>query len=156
MHRMHRIFSGNGWLVMLSISKSAHDHCPSRHLVQQRPLLVILCILCIDVNDEPFLFVFIRVHSWFILYTRSAISLECSARQGDQGTEGECGGGGRLAGRLGPPHFEALFTSSAACFRTFSVTRSPLIMRAISRTRLSRSNRTTRVTVRSFSTLFSI
>ena len=50
-----------------------HDHCPSRHLVQQRPLLVILCILCIDVNDEPFLFVFIGVHSWFILYTQSAV-----------------------------------------------------------------------------------
>ena len=34
MHRMHRIFSGNGWLVFLSIRNPAHDHCRSRLLVQ--------------------------------------------------------------------------------------------------------------------------
>ena len=49
MHRMHRIFSGDGWLVFPDILKSAHDHCPSQRLVQQRPVLIILCILCIDV-----------------------------------------------------------------------------------------------------------
>ena len=50
MHRMHRIFSGDGWLVFPDILKSAHDHCPSQRLLQQPPVLIILCILCIDVQ----------------------------------------------------------------------------------------------------------
>ena len=49
MHRMHRIFSGDGWLVFPDILKSAHDHCLSQRLLQQPPVLIILCILCIDV-----------------------------------------------------------------------------------------------------------
>ena len=49
---MHRIFSGNGSLVILSIRKSARDHCQSRLLVQQALVLLILCILCIHVNYE--------------------------------------------------------------------------------------------------------
>ena len=49
MHRMHRIFSGDGWLVFPDILKSARDHCPSQRLLQQPPVLIILCILCIDV-----------------------------------------------------------------------------------------------------------
>ena len=49
MHRMHRIFSGDGWLVFPDILKSAPDHCPSQPLLQQPPVLIILCILCIDV-----------------------------------------------------------------------------------------------------------
>ena len=44
MHRMHRIFSGDGWLVFPDILKSAHDHCPSQRLLQQPPVLMILCI----------------------------------------------------------------------------------------------------------------
>ena len=44
MHRMHRIFSGDGWLVFPDILKSAHDHCPSQRLLQQPPVLIILCI----------------------------------------------------------------------------------------------------------------
>ena len=31
------------------ILKSAPDHCPSQRLLQQPPVLIILCILCIDV-----------------------------------------------------------------------------------------------------------
>ena len=72
MHRMHRIFSGDGWLVFPDIRvasgqafafepafvemeeqshlKSAPDHCPSQRLLQQPPVLIILCILCIDVQ----------------------------------------------------------------------------------------------------------
>ena len=46
---MHSIFSGDGWLVFPDILKSAHDHCPSQRLLQQPPVLIILCILCIDV-----------------------------------------------------------------------------------------------------------
>ena len=46
---MHRIFSGDGWLVFPDILKSAHDHRPSQRLLQQPPVLIILCILCIDV-----------------------------------------------------------------------------------------------------------
>ena len=44
MHRMHRIFSGDGWLVFPDILKSAHDHRPSLRLLQQPPVLIILCI----------------------------------------------------------------------------------------------------------------
>ena len=47
---MHRIFSGDGWLVFPDILKSARDHRPSQRLVQQPPVLIILCILCIDVQ----------------------------------------------------------------------------------------------------------
>ena len=43
-------FSGNCRLLFLSIRKSARDHRRSQLLVQQRPVLVILCILCIDVQ----------------------------------------------------------------------------------------------------------
>ena len=50
MHRMHRIFSGDGWLVFPDILESAHDHCPSQRLLQQPPVLIILCILCINVQ----------------------------------------------------------------------------------------------------------
>ena len=49
MHRMHRIFSGDGWLVFPDILKSARDHCPSQRLLQQPPVLIILCI------DVPFI-----------------------------------------------------------------------------------------------------
>ena len=50
MHRMHRIFSGDGWLVFPDILKSARDHRPNQGLLQQPPVLIILCILCIDVQ----------------------------------------------------------------------------------------------------------
>ena len=46
---MHRIFSGDGWLVFPDILKSARDHRPSQRLLQQPPVLI-LCILCIDVQ----------------------------------------------------------------------------------------------------------
>ena len=46
---MHRIFSGDGWLVFPDILKSARDHRPSQPLVQQPPVLIILCI------DVPFI-----------------------------------------------------------------------------------------------------
>ena len=52
MHRMHRIFSGNDKFLFVSIFKPAPDQIPSRLLVQQRPVLDILCILCIDVDNE--------------------------------------------------------------------------------------------------------
>ena len=43
-------FSGNGWLVFLSIRNPAPDHRRSQLLVQQRLVLVILSILCIHVQ----------------------------------------------------------------------------------------------------------
>ena len=43
-------FSGNGWLLFLGIRKPAPDHRLSQLLVQQRLVLVILSILCIDVQ----------------------------------------------------------------------------------------------------------
>ena len=46
---MHRIFSGDGWLVFPDILKSAPDHRPSQRLLQQPPVLIILCI------DVPFM-----------------------------------------------------------------------------------------------------
>ena len=46
---MHRIFSGDGWLVFPDILKSARDHRPSQPLLQQPPVLIILCI------DVPFI-----------------------------------------------------------------------------------------------------
>ena len=45
---MHRIFSGDGWLVFPDILKSAHDHCLSQRLLQQPPVLI--GGLCIDVQ----------------------------------------------------------------------------------------------------------
>ena len=39
---MHRIFSGDGWLVFPDILKSARDHRPSQRLLQQPPVLIIL------------------------------------------------------------------------------------------------------------------
>ena len=50
MHRIHRIFSGDDRLAVLDIRKSAPDHRRSRPLVPQPPVLIILCILCIDVE----------------------------------------------------------------------------------------------------------
>ena len=44
MHRMHRIFSGDGGLAALDIRKSVHLHRRSLPLVQQPPILIILCI----------------------------------------------------------------------------------------------------------------
>ena len=44
-------FSVDGWLAVLNIRKSAHDHRRSQPLVQQRLVLIILCILCIDVEQ---------------------------------------------------------------------------------------------------------
>ena len=52
MHRMHRIFSGKGWLVIPGIRKPAPDHRPSRLLMQQPLVLLILCILCIHVHKK--------------------------------------------------------------------------------------------------------
>ncbi len=49
---MHRIFSGDGWLAVLDIRKSARDHRRSQLLVQQPPVLIILCILCIHVPSS--------------------------------------------------------------------------------------------------------
>ena len=49
---MHRIFSGDGWLVFPDILKSARDHRPSQRLLQQPPVLIILCI------DVPFIVLF--------------------------------------------------------------------------------------------------
>ena len=46
---MHRIFSGDGWLVFPDILESARDHRPSQRLLQQPPVLIILCI------DVPFI-----------------------------------------------------------------------------------------------------
>ena len=47
---MDRIFSRDGRLVVLNIRKSVSDHRQSQPLVQQRRILVILCILCIHVQ----------------------------------------------------------------------------------------------------------
>ena len=43
-------FFADGGLAVLDIRKSARDHRRSQPLVQQPPLLIILCILCIDVQ----------------------------------------------------------------------------------------------------------
>jgi len=42
--------SGDGGLAILNIRKTAPDHRPSRLLVQEALVLLILCILCIDVH----------------------------------------------------------------------------------------------------------
>ncbi len=47
---MHRIFSGNGWLLILNIRKYAPHDRPSLLLVQKAIVELILRILCIDVN----------------------------------------------------------------------------------------------------------
>ena len=52
MHRMHRIFSGNGWLVILGIRKPAPDHRRSQLPAQQPLVLFILFILCIHVHKK--------------------------------------------------------------------------------------------------------
>ena len=49
-HGMHRIFSGDGGLAVLDIRKYARDHRRSQPPVQQRRVLIILCILCIHVQ----------------------------------------------------------------------------------------------------------
>ena len=64
---MHRIFSGNGWVVFLSSRKPALDHRPTRLLVQQPLLLFILSILSIDVHSGENIDPHIGVHSWFFL-----------------------------------------------------------------------------------------
>ena len=57
---MLRVFQDKGWLAIPGMGKPAPDHRPSRLLVQQPLVLLILCILCIDVICP-----FIGVHSWF-------------------------------------------------------------------------------------------
>ena len=47
---MHRIFSGNGWLVILGIRTPAPDHRRSQLPAQQPLVLFILFILCIHVQ----------------------------------------------------------------------------------------------------------
>ncbi len=49
---MHRIFSGNGYLVILGIRKPGPDHRPTRLPPQKLHPLLILCILCIDVHKK--------------------------------------------------------------------------------------------------------
>jgi len=49
MHRIHRIFSANGQLLMAGIRKTAPVHCLNWLLVQEALVLLILCILCIGV-----------------------------------------------------------------------------------------------------------
>ena len=46
---MLRVFQDKGWLAIPGMGKPAPDHRPSRLLVQQPLVLLILCILCIDV-----------------------------------------------------------------------------------------------------------
>ena len=41
---MHRIYSGNDWLAILSVRKFMRDHCRSHLLVQEAFVLSILCI----------------------------------------------------------------------------------------------------------------
>ena len=50
MDRIDRIFSGIGQLLLLGIPKPASDPRASRLLLQQRPILLILYILYIDVK----------------------------------------------------------------------------------------------------------
>ena len=55
---MHRIFFGNGSIVVLNIRKSVRAHCRNRLLLQQAlvlfilSILFILFILFIDVNNK--------------------------------------------------------------------------------------------------------
>ena len=65
MHRMHRIFSETGGPAVLENRKSASNHRPSRLLVQEALVLIILCILCIHVQNPA-----IKMRS---------LTLECSA-----------------------------------------------------------------------------
>ena len=41
---MHRILFGDGGLAVLDLRKSAHDRRRSQPLVQQPPILIVLCI----------------------------------------------------------------------------------------------------------------
>jgi len=41
---MHRIFSGNGWPVVLGICNRESNHLGGQHPVQQHFILLILCI----------------------------------------------------------------------------------------------------------------
>ena len=50
MHRMHRIFSEDIWFEVLDICKSACGHRRSRLVAQETLILLILLILCIDVQ----------------------------------------------------------------------------------------------------------
>ena len=100
---MHRIFSGDGWLVVLGIRvasgqafefepafaeiveqshlKSARDGRRSHCLVQQPPVLIILCILCIDVE-------------WMVLLDGSATSRGAGGRYPRKVSPASlCGGG---------------------------------------------------------------
>ena len=43
-------FSADGGLAVVDIRQSARDHRRSQPFVPQRPVLIILCILCIDVQ----------------------------------------------------------------------------------------------------------
>ncbi len=70
---MHWIFSGNSRLAVLDIRKSALNHRRSQRFVQQPLVLIILCILCIHV---PFVFVLIRVHSWFVFKNDRPLRVE--------------------------------------------------------------------------------
>ena len=85
MHRMHRIFSGDGWLVFPDILKSARDHRRSQRLLQQPPVLIILCILCIDVQ-------------FIVLLDGSAQSDKREFPKGDRPAFRE------VARRIPPPH----------------------------------------------------
>ena len=63
MHRIYRIWFWAVWcLVILGIRTPATDHRPTRLVLQQLPVLLILCILCIDVFfcSSSSLLVFIR------------------------------------------------------------------------------------------------
>ena len=48
--------SGNGWLPEPGIRKFSSDHRQSRLLVQEALVLLILCILCIDVQSVEYQF----------------------------------------------------------------------------------------------------
>ncbi len=72
---MHRIFSGDGWLVFPDILKSTRDHRPSQRLVQQPPVLIILCILLSHVPD-------------LLSLTGGQALLNILSRRGDVGAEG--------------------------------------------------------------------
>ena len=84
MHRMHRIFSGDGWLVFPDILQSARDHRPSQRLAQQPPVLIILCI---DVE-------------WMVLLDGSATSRGAGGRYPRKVSPASLSGGGRVNRKL--------------------------------------------------------
>ena len=53
---MHRIFSGGGWLAVLDIHESDRGYRRSRPLVQQRRVLIILCIHVQKLGRQDLLF----------------------------------------------------------------------------------------------------